>query len=876
MSIPSNKEKYVAQAQKLVEKGQYDRAIREYLKVIAEDASDIRTWIRIGDLYVKLGQKGEAVEHYRKVAQLYTQQSELEKAAAVYKQIIAISPTTLDAYMSLGLLYRSLSRPDQAIEMLEQAADLYARQGKTRESLAAEQALVDSRPDSVARRIRLAELYSKHDLIPDAVREFEMAAAKLHALGRSEEYARVAERLLHHAPEQLDVLKRLARFYLNQQDGQRALLRLQQGFRVSSKDPELLELLADAFVLLGNMDKSIAVLKELARLHAARGVAGLSIGVYQRVLQLSPDDPEARRALTQTPTAGPGPEPSTGRLSSLILSEGSQDPAFAGVSPLALGAFSAMSGSIKTPGSSRMSMQFTPAAGTQMAGPANTEEDAARVVAEAESFLRFGLAKRALEHLQAALQRNADLKAVRERLVKLHESQREYKSAITELRILLGQASDIQEEVRFLREILRLDDRDQVAEKRLKTITGTHTVEEFVSADLLEVPEIVIGSAEGDPDSPWEVSDPVTSKVPVADYREIVASRRSSPEQSAITPATNFSATDEVPIAAFQAYVEKMRAEGETEGLPVLGKKASAAPPTPVVPAAPPSPQSTGPSSEVALQDDLNEVEFFLKQRLFGEARRSLERLRLRHPESKTVQAKWTRLQDLEKRGVYTDEVVIDVDMADVREEVILPPVGSAPGLPPEFLRAAAAPSSVPPPNSPLRRTLPPPPPRPSRMMHTISPIAPPMLSPEELPRAISSQPPPRVPGRTHPSEISGAFRLGVSLRNRGQHEQAISEFERCLNDERKGGRAALMIGLCHRDRNQIRQAIESFKLGVHIPGVSDQDLCELYYQLGRSYELLLDAKEAIHFYQNVLQRDGRFRDAADRINQLQKSSPAR
>jgi tetratricopeptide (TPR) repeat protein len=121
------------------------------------------------------------------------------------------------------------------------------------------------------------------------------------------------------------------------------------------------------------------------------------------------------------------------------------------------------------------------------------------------------------------------------------------------------------------------------------------------------------------------------------------------------------------------------------------------------------------------------------------------------------------------------------------------------------------------------------------------------------------------------PSEASGAFRVGLSLRNRGQYDQAISEFEKALGDAKRGARAALMTGLCYRDQNRIKEAIESFKLGIHMPEVSENDLSELFYQLGRSYELLSDVKEALHFYNKSLGPDGRFRDSADRIAALSR-----
>lgn len=121
-------------------------------------------------------------------------------------------------------------------------------------------------------------------------------------------------------------------------------------------------------------------------------------------------------------------------------------------------------------------------------------------------------------------------------------------------------------------------------------------------------------------------------------------------------------------------------------------------------------------------------------------------------------------------------------------------------------------------------------------------------------------------------SEASGAFRLGVSYRNRGQYEQAITEFEKAMGDSKRGARAALMSGLCYRDQNRIKEAIEAFKLGIHMPDANENDLNEIYYQLGRSYELLHDAKEAIHFFQSAMRKDGRFRDSAERIASLQQT----
>ena len=139
------------------------------------------------------------------------------------------------------------------------------------------------------------------------------------------------------------------------------------------------------------------------------------------------------------------------------------------------------------------------------------------------------------------------------------------------------------------------------------------------------------------------------------------------------------------------------------------------------------------------------------------------------------------------------------------------------------------------------------------------------------------SLPPPAPSGTSDKgmtsSEASGAFRLGVSFRNQGKYAQAIAEFQKAMSDHKKAPRAALMLGLCHRDQGQIKEAIEVFKEGIHLPGIADADLSELHYQLGRSYEMLGDAKEATYFFTQAQRPTGKFKDAAERVAALQAKS---
>src|ERR1051325_8148360 len=97
-----NKNRLMEAAQKFVEKGQTDKAIKEYLKVVEEDAKDVRVWLKIGDLYAKKNDKDKAPETYLRVAEFYGEQGFYLKAVAVYKQVLKLDPRLIQVNIKLA------------------------------------------------------------------------------------------------------------------------------------------------------------------------------------------------------------------------------------------------------------------------------------------------------------------------------------------------------------------------------------------------------------------------------------------------------------------------------------------------------------------------------------------------------------------------------------------------------------------------------------------------------------------------------------------------------------------------------------------------------------------------------------------------------
>src|SRR3990172_8510379 len=274
-------------AQKFVEKGQTDKAIKEYLKVVQEDPKDVRVWLKIGDLYAKKGAKQEATDTYLKVAQFYGEQGFRSKAVAVYKQILKIDPRLVDVNLKLAELYRQLGLLSDAMQQFELVAAFYHREGRTKEALATIKELAELDPENVATRIKLAELYSKEGLTKDAIAEFTKAADYLRSHNRMDDFLKVAERLVWHQPDNHPMNRELATLYLKRNDARRALQKLQSCFKADPRDVETLSLLAKAFQALEQTAKTVSVWKELARIYQENGDAAKAQETFKLILTLA-------------------------------------------------------------------------------------------------------------------------------------------------------------------------------------------------------------------------------------------------------------------------------------------------------------------------------------------------------------------------------------------------------------------------------------------------------------------------------------------------------------------------------------------------------------------------------------------------------------
>lgn len=301
-----DKNKIIEAATKFVQKGQYDKAIKEYQKLLEVDPKDARIQQKLGELYQKKGDNTLAADCFLKVAESYAADGFFLKAVAVYKQVLKLNPNLVDVNLKLAELHQQLGLMSDAMAQFQLVANHYEKSGNIRASLDTLRKMVDLDPENVASRIKLAELYARENMNPDAIAEFGRAAEYLKRNNRVDDYIKVAERLVFLDPNNLDLTRELANIYLTKQDTKRALAKLQICFKADPKDVETLTMLAQAFKDLGQIAKTVSVFKELAKIYDEQDRVDEERETWRKIQDLAPEDPDVRaRFATAAPASHP-------------------------------------------------------------------------------------------------------------------------------------------------------------------------------------------------------------------------------------------------------------------------------------------------------------------------------------------------------------------------------------------------------------------------------------------------------------------------------------------------------------------------------------------------------------------------------------------
>ena len=268
------RDKVLKDAEKLVQKGKYEQAIREYEKVLKKFPEDTTIINRVGDLYGRVGQLQRAVELYEEIADHFTRDGFTTKAIAILKKIQRLDPQRLDIFERLAGLYFDQGLMIEAKREYQILADWYVKNGELEKAIEAHEKLVDLDPSNHVSALRLADLLLRRGEVTSALKVYERLGQMLLDAGKLDEAERLYRHVLEQDPPEGDFLLPVCNAFL--EAGRSSVVREFLTFGVE-RSPDNTEL---------------KVL--LVRTHLSHGESKAALETARKILETDPDNAEVR------------------------------------------------------------------------------------------------------------------------------------------------------------------------------------------------------------------------------------------------------------------------------------------------------------------------------------------------------------------------------------------------------------------------------------------------------------------------------------------------------------------------------------------------------------------------------------------------------
>ncbi len=453
--MSANRHKLVREAQRLVARKKFSKAIDLYRKVVAANPKDVRTLLKIGDLYLKLDKHERALSTYEQVGEYYFREGFSVKAIAVYKQIRGIIQRHANHLTSryghivprLAEIYAQLGLTSDALAAYDEVAGQLRAQNREIDALEFFKKILDLDPQNPIAHLRVADSRARLGDLDPAIEGFGTSAQLMVKLGRHDDALKVLERLLQYR-EDPHWARVCAQLYLDRgdpTDGMTALSRLQISFKSDPKDLSTLAILARSFDTIGQPKKAVEVLKESARIAQEEKQHDAFEAILDTLLQRAPKDNGVQQLLQFRVARATGRPPPPTMDIDVDLNDLSIEESMSEVFELA-------DGEIKTVGEDISSMDLF--------APEITDDGNAinRVIEDANALLDAGRNQECLSALRNALHKFGDAIPIRERLIEVLNASGQREAATTEtlhLATQLAAASNFEAALRHVAEVLQ-------------------------------------------------------------------------------------------------------------------------------------------------------------------------------------------------------------------------------------------------------------------------------------------------------------------------------------------------------------------------------------------------------------------------------------
>ena len=918
-----NKARAMQEAEKLVSQRKNLDAIKQYSMILERDPADLALLNTIGDLYFREKNTAEALKAFNKLGDAYMKDGFTVKAIAIFKKITKIDPNSVETILKLAELYVLQGLNREAREQYAQAVEYFKKKNQPDRALDSFRKIVALDPANLTYRTRYAEFAEQMGKKEEAAKAYlELAEA---ALGsgdtataksslkkaqdldprnpqanllrarlalKSKDYDQV-EKILGSAPElktspqgqhlllesylasqKLDLAEKMvaAVFQADPTNFSPLASFASMCLEAGKVDAAVVPLAQAADVLIEQKDTS-ALMDLLRKIWSKNPQHIPTLELVRKVCEKTADEaalPEALRALARAYEQTGDLEKAEAVYGQLVKREPTNDE----YRDL-LKAILQKQGKEAEPPSGEALAEFdlsaVPEAEALPAEPAEDAEQAAmtkEALENSDLFSRYGLVDKAVAELEKVLAVYPEQIDIHRRIFEV--SQRTHPARASQaaeaLARILKKQGDLEGAAKY--EVLV----GQLAAGVPGAEAGPPAVEQ-------PFPPLVTPVSAGPAPVEVDLSDifsaAATAEVPKEEPQEVpldLASPLSS--QSASAPAqemdlsTDFSALTETPAV--------------TEP-PAIG----------------------APPGEFNFQEAREEIEFYLGQGFLDEARNALQSLEEKFPGDARV----AELRNLVEGQAPAPAPASAVESAAPPVEP--PPMEVAPPAPPAAAHAMPMeppPAVAPPEPAVVAAASATSPEAPSADADLLGSLAGDLAAGLEGFGEPSPPPTPTLAGgeaakglaaaADGASQLSGLldeldegaaaaeeadpekhYNLGVAFREMGLLDEAIGEFQKVVKGAQKGQyppnflQACSLLAVCFTDKGMPAIAAKWYQRALESPGLDEESILALQYDLGVAYEQAGDSRTALEKFSEVYSQNIDFRDVAEKIRSLQQKA---
>jgi pilus assembly protein FimV len=298
--------------------------------------------------------------------------------------------------------------------------------------------------------------------------------------------------------------------------------------------------------------------------------------------------------------------------------------------------------------------------------------------------------------------------------------------------------------------------------------------------------------------------------------------------------------------------------------------------------------------AEALPAEEIGEIDFYIQQELFDEARRKVDDLLARFPSSPDLESRRERIEAASIASSAAAAAAIPapatysppaLSRAEIESELlsaipdddddlgfVMP--ASPPPPPPPAAAAAPQPSfsatSVPEDNLfadeedffDLAAELE------SELAEDEEPIS---LSEEEQSlEEIFKEFKKGVEQQLDSEDYDTHYNLGIAYKEMGLIDEAIGEFQLASKDPKRAVECASMLGLCFLEKGMPQLAIKWYRKGLEMPEITEDEHVGLLYDLGAAYQEVGDTDNAQKAFMEVYGMNSNYRDTVPRIKALE------